>query len=59
MSKTEGTAVDPLDAAKRFGPDPLRLYSFARSSTDKTVIFRGSVSRTATTRTSPIIWETS
>ena len=26
MSKTEGTAVDPLDAAKRFGPDPLRLY---------------------------------
>ena len=26
MSKTEGTVVDPLDAAKRFGPDPLRLY---------------------------------
>jgi methionyl-tRNA synthetase len=29
MSKTLGTVVDPLDAAERFGPDPLRLY-FAR-----------------------------
>ncbi len=26
MSKSLGTAVDPLDAAQRFGPDPLRLY---------------------------------
>jgi methionyl-tRNA synthetase len=26
MSKTMGNIVDPLDAAKRFGPDPLRLY---------------------------------
>jgi methionyl-tRNA synthetase len=26
MSKTLGTAVDPLDAAEKFGPDPLRLY---------------------------------
>ena len=26
MSKSLGTAVDPLDAAERFGPDPLRLY---------------------------------
>jgi methionyl-tRNA synthetase len=26
MSKTLGTVVDPLDAAERFGPDPLRLY---------------------------------
>jgi methionyl-tRNA synthetase len=26
MSKTLGTVVDPLDAADRFGPDPLRLY---------------------------------
>jgi methionyl-tRNA synthetase len=26
MSKTLGTVVDPLDAASRFGPDPLRLY---------------------------------
>ena len=26
MSKSLGTVVDPLDAADRFGPDPLRLY---------------------------------
>lgn len=26
MSKSLGTAVDPLDAADRLGPDPLRLY---------------------------------
>ena len=26
MSKTMGNIVDPLDAASRFGPDPLRLY---------------------------------
>ena len=26
MSKSLGNIVDPLDAAKRFGPDPLRLY---------------------------------
>ena len=26
MSKSLGTIVDPLDAASRFGPDPLRLY---------------------------------
>lgn len=26
MSKTMGNIVDPLDAAARFGPDPLRLY---------------------------------
>jgi methionyl-tRNA synthetase len=26
MSKSMGTIVDPLDAAQRFGPDPLRLY---------------------------------
>ena len=26
MSKSLGTTVDPLDAAERFGPDPLRLY---------------------------------
>ena len=26
MSKSHGTALDPLDAAERFGPDPLRLY---------------------------------
>jgi methionyl-tRNA synthetase len=26
MSKTMGNIVDPLDAARRFGPDPLRLY---------------------------------
>src|SRR5688500_20369151 len=26
MSKTMGKIVDPLDAADRFGPDPLRLY---------------------------------
>jgi methionyl-tRNA synthetase len=26
MSKTLGTAVDPLEAAEKFGPDPLRLY---------------------------------
>jgi methionyl-tRNA synthetase len=26
MSKTLGTVVDPLEAAQRFGPDPLRLY---------------------------------
>jgi methionyl-tRNA synthetase len=26
MSKTLGTIVDPVDAASRFGPDPLRLY---------------------------------
>jgi methionyl-tRNA synthetase len=26
MSKSLGTAVDPLDAASKFGPDPLRLY---------------------------------
>jgi methionyl-tRNA synthetase len=26
MSKSLGTVVDPLDAAERFGPDPLRLY---------------------------------
>ncbi len=26
MSKSQGTALDPLDAAERFGPDPLRLY---------------------------------
>jgi methionyl-tRNA synthetase len=26
MSKTLGTIVDPLEAAQRFGPDPLRLY---------------------------------
>lgn len=26
MSKTLGTVVDPLAAADRFGPDPLRLY---------------------------------
>jgi methionyl-tRNA synthetase len=26
MSKTMGNIVDPLDAAKKFGPDPLRLY---------------------------------
>ena len=26
MSKSLGTALDPLDAAERFGPDPLRLY---------------------------------
>ena len=26
MSKSLGTIVDPLDAAERFGPDPLRLY---------------------------------
>ena len=26
MSKTMGNIVDPLDAAERFGPDPLRLY---------------------------------
>ena len=26
LSKSLGTAVDPLDAAQRFGPDPLRLY---------------------------------
>jgi methionyl-tRNA synthetase len=26
MSKSAGTAVEPLDVVKRFGPDPLRLY---------------------------------
>jgi methionyl-tRNA synthetase len=26
MSKSLGNVVDPLDAVKRFGPDPLRLY---------------------------------
>ena len=26
MSKTQGTALDPLDAAERLGPDPLRMY---------------------------------
>jgi methionyl-tRNA synthetase len=26
MSKSLGTALDPLDAASKFGPDPLRLY---------------------------------
>ena len=26
MSKTLGTTVDPIEAAARFGPDPLRLY---------------------------------
>jgi methionyl-tRNA synthetase len=26
MSKTLGTAIDPVDAAERFGPDSLRLY---------------------------------
>jgi methionyl-tRNA synthetase len=26
MSKSLGTVVDPLEAADRFGPDPLRLY---------------------------------
>jgi methionyl-tRNA synthetase len=26
MSKSLGTIVDPLEAADRFGPDPLRLY---------------------------------
>jgi methionyl-tRNA synthetase len=26
MSKSLGTAVDPLDAASKYGPDPLRLY---------------------------------
>jgi methionyl-tRNA synthetase len=26
MSKSLGTALDPLDAAAKFGPDPLRLY---------------------------------
>src|SRR5438045_9435914 len=26
MSKTLGTTVDPIVAADRFGPDPLRLY---------------------------------
>ena len=26
MSKSLGTVVDPLEAAQRFGPDPLRLY---------------------------------
>lgn len=26
MSKSLGTVLDPLDAADRFGPDPLRLY---------------------------------
>jgi methionyl-tRNA synthetase len=26
MSKSLGTTVDPLDAAERFGPEPLRLY---------------------------------
>jgi methionyl-tRNA synthetase len=26
MSKSLGTAVEPLDAVRRFGPDPLRLY---------------------------------
>jgi len=26
MSKSVGTTVDPLDAAARFGPEPLRLY---------------------------------
>ena len=26
MSKTLGTTIDPLEAASRFGPDPLRLY---------------------------------
>ena len=26
MSKSLGTAIDPIEAASRFGPDPLRLY---------------------------------
>ncbi len=26
MSKSLGTTIDPLEAAQRFGPDPLRLY---------------------------------
>ncbi len=26
MSKSLGTAIDPLDAASKYGPDPLRLY---------------------------------
>ena len=26
MSKSLGTSLDPLDAAEKFGPDPLRLY---------------------------------
>jgi methionyl-tRNA synthetase len=26
MSKSLGTVVDPIEAAERFGPDPLRLY---------------------------------
>jgi methionyl-tRNA synthetase len=26
MSKSLGTALDPIEAADRFGPDPLRLY---------------------------------
>lgn len=26
MSKSLGTAVDPIEAAERFGPDPLRLF---------------------------------
>ena len=30
MSKSLGTIVDPLDAASKFGPDPLRLYPGAR-----------------------------
>jgi methionyl-tRNA synthetase len=59
MSKTMGNIVDPLDAANRFGPDPLRLYLAKEIRTAATVISRGSDSRRNTTPTSRTISATS
>jgi methionyl-tRNA synthetase len=51
MSKSLGNIVDPLDAAKRFGPDPLRLYLAKEIPYGGDGIFRGSGSKRNTTPT--------
>ena len=49
MSKSLGTAVDPLEARDYSAPDPLRLFWSGRSSTAGMVISPGTGSKPATT----------
>ncbi len=59
MSKSLGNIVDPLEAAERFGADPLRLYLTKECPTAATATSPGSASRRSTTPTSPTTSATS
>jgi len=51
MSKSLGTIVDPLDAASKYGPDPLRLYLGASFAYGQDGDFSWERFEDATTRT--------